>query len=643
MKKLWTVLITLVILSLTLGTIACGGGAKEQTGGDTSSSGSGGGASEPGGGGTSGGGSGGETCCWRFVGTLAPTMPPGQKYDWGGWIADAIDNPHLDVSYLHCPLKVDVIYMPGREDTNTLIEAIGNVTGVLPDPEEQAILAQYLDIDYLFQGQIIVNEQTGFVEEECREGYQGAQDCTGGHILGSFTFKLQLVDHHRGVVVKEGQTSWVGATQAIGGKFRGIGAGLDQIKELSRTFKPLPQIIHDYEGLPEKATLELEKDALGQEKDPIPAGEKMTIHLKDIVDYQGNTSQPWQWVIVKAEKGKIEIGNNGRDAGEGAVAFEVGGGAIDFIYKAPDECKKDTENKDTITVYNTCNNDPRTAGSFPREKVIATKSFDIDCTGWLLEFTYTATCPNGYGLTTDSRPPKYVNEMWVTRTYMAKVRAVLKPNTVERPPCVMYPVGTCQSYTCDHATVELQDDCSSKTHIYKYSSDRDILDSTDTGSWAMQYKGDLPLFISLGLIPDHDLSAKNGVPSYSFNIDFYADSEGGSDSAVPMQYQWTASHDLHSTGLGDSSCMESGPSSVTFIEFLPTLAFVDVIIDGLNTLVGEGGIPQEYTWSSTAANAGPWPPLGVMICDVPYPSFGPEFNVKPYTCDLKWTLTKLGE
>jgi len=348
MNKLWTVLTTLVILSLTLSTIACGGGATEPTGGEkslpTSVS------ATDAGGGSADQGSSGQTCCWREVGTLPPTMPTGQIDDWGGLIVDAISSQHMDVSYTQCPLRVDFSNSKSW-------------------------------MDYQFQGQIIVNEQTGFIE-------------SSGNILGSFTFKLQLVDLHRGKVVKEGQISWVGeSTNRVIGerKLFGIGAGFDQIKELSASFKPLPEIIHDYERLPEKATLELEKDH-------IPAGEKMTIRLKDIVDYKNRPSQSWQWVIVKAEKGQIEMGNNGRDAGEGAVAFEVGkDGAIDFDYKAPDKCDKDTEHKDTITVYNSCNNDPRTAGSFPKEKVIATKSFDIDCTGWLLEATYTygESCSGG--------------------------------------------------------------------------------------------------------------------------------------------------------------------------------------------------------------------------------------------------------
>jgi len=473
MKKLWTVLITLVILSLTLGTIACGGGATEPTGGDTSSSGSGGG-------GTSGGDSSGETCCWRDGGTVAPVMPPGQINDLGGIIVDAIDSPHMDSSYTRCPLKIDFINLEWKPILDERIRAMCAAAGAEPDPEAQAIQAQLLDIDYLFKGQIIVDEQTGYVDEKCEKDDQGQQSCSGGDILGSFTFKLQLVDHHRDVevVVKQGQVSWSGS----------IFNGLNAIKELSRTFKPLPQIIHDYEGMPEKATLE-------PEKDPVPAGEKMTIHLKDIVDYQGNKPQPWQWVVVKAEKGQIEIGNNGRDAGEGAVAFEVGSGAIDFIYKAPDKCDKDTENKDTITVYNTCNNDPRTAGSFPREKVIATKSFDIDCTGWKLEAAYTVDGA----------------DEWGELTYSLKVTATLKPESKQTD----YSVG--QFYVSDDAHVELHH---SAAHLGLIKGEC----SSGECSYQAGYDGNLPLHTWLWTIPPSATQGalRNFLFSYSSPEDSYA-------------------------------------------------------------------------------------------------------------------------
>ena len=405
MKKLWTVLITLVILSLTLGTIACGGGAKELTGGDTSSSASGGG-------GTSNGGASGETCCTRDVVRVAVKMPPGEEYDLGRWLGDSMTIPHVKAKHNDCPLKLDFYNYKADTSQDELLHKA----------------------DYLFLGEITVDEQTGYVPLRCEQSFYG-EDCQGGEIVGRFTFKMQLVDNHRGKVLKEGQTSWTGTM------FEGAGEKrpdedepyeLGPIQTLSQSFGWLPEVIRKYERLPEKATLEPEKDL---EKDPVQAGEKVTIHLKDIVDYKGNTAQPWEWVVVKAEKGQI-VG--GREQDDGTHAFEVGDGAIDFDYKAPDKCDKDTENKDTITVYNSCNNDVRVVTKLWPEKVIATKSFDIDCTGWLLEATYTygescsgGCCSGAY-------------------TYSLDLTADLKPE----PDWTDYSLG--QLYVADSAHVDLR-------------------------------------------------------------------------------------------------------------------------------------------------------------------------------------------
>jgi len=403
MRTLWTVLTTLVILSLALGTIACG--AKEFTSGEpsvpTSVSGT-----EPSGGGTSSGGASGGTCCTRDVVRVAVKMPAGEEYDLGRWLGDSMTIPHVKAKHNDCPLKLD--FYDYKADTS-----------------QDELLHK---ADYLFLGEITVDEQTGYVPLTCEQSFYG-EDCQGGQIVGRFTFKMQLVDNHRGEVLKEGQTSWTGKM------FEGAGERkpdkyepyeLGPIQTLSQSFGWLPEVIHKYEGLPEKATLEPEKDL---EKDPVQAGEKVTIHLKDIVDYQGYKSQPWQWVVVKAEKGQI-VG--GREQDDGTHAFEVGkDGAIDLVYQAPDECKKDT---DTITVWNSCNNDVRVVTKLWPEEVIATKSFDIDCRGWKLEATYTSDLTGKEG----------------EETYSLKVSAILKPD----PDQTDYSVG--QLYFADNAYIQLQ-------------------------------------------------------------------------------------------------------------------------------------------------------------------------------------------
>jgi len=597
MKKLWTILITLVILSLTLGTIACGGGATEPTGGEkslpTSVS-----ATEAGGG-SADQGSSGKTCCWREVGTLAPTMPTGQIDDWGGLIVDAIGSQHMDVSYTQCPLKVDF----------TNVES---------------------GMDYVFQGQIIVNEQTGFIEKQCVQG----QDCSGGDILGSFTFKLQLIDHHRGKVVKEGQTSWVGESQelVIGErKLRGIGAGLDQIKELSRTFKPLPQIIHDYEGLPEKATLE-------PEKDPIPAGEKMTIHLKDIVDYKGNKPQPWQWVVVKAEKGQI-VG--GREQGDGTHAFEVGSGAIDLVYQAPDKCNKDTENKDTITVYNSCNNDLNATDMIMPEKVIATKSFDIECTGWLLEFTYTEQLLRDYNWKED------YSDFWSRghgeRTYTLTGKAILRPPP-EKPtgpeyfddwswgPMLLQGIS-------DGAYARLDDN-------YSSWSDSSFSNSVDhrEESWVAHYDGNLSIPIRLctygagvGILP------VTGGPYYVIVLhDTVSYLENEQTDLPPIPYAYKANHRSTDPEFPADESIEGtvySPDYADLFSYWPIAPFyiADCIWDETAPVLS-----GDYTFIGGKGETGVLDSLFVSSN-----GWGAFDNIYGYedevTCHVTWTLTKLGE
>jgi hypothetical protein len=114
------------------------------------------------------------------------------------------------------------------------------------------------------------------------------------------------------------------------------------------------------------------------EKDPILAGEQMTITVKNIKDADSKPSQPWQRILVKAEKGKIL---NGKPKAEYRV-FEVGSGTIEISYQAPAACKHDVEK---ITIMNSCVIDPKKNPS--PEKEIATKKFAIFCVEGRIEIT----------------------------------------------------------------------------------------------------------------------------------------------------------------------------------------------------------------------------------------------------------------
>jgi hypothetical protein len=226
--------------------------------------------------------------------------------------------------------------LEGLEELRQMVDAIGSLYGAGPDPESQKIVSKLLDLDYLFRGEL---STTG--------GTEGAV----GHAL-----KMQLFDHHRGETVKEGSATWIGT----------VSDGLDAVRDLATTFLPLDELMFDYERIPETATVD-------PERDPIEAGDRMTVHVREIVDNEDRPSQPWQWILAKAEKGRIL---NGEAQGEGFRRFEVGDGSVNLSYKAPDACKKQT---DTITIYNSCNNDTRTVVNLIPEREIAVRSFEIRC------------------------------------------------------------------------------------------------------------------------------------------------------------------------------------------------------------------------------------------------------------------------
>lgn len=236
--------------------------------------------------------SGSGTCCSRSIGALDPKMPPGQLSPMGGWLSDAMDGTHVaDPANRHCPRDLWILDMDWREQLHLIVNDMGYAAGAPYDPAAEAAFANFNDLDYLIMGQLTLDQQTDYVARVCEpppwEGH-----CVGGDIIGRWTFKMELVDHHRGQVVVDDSVSWSGS----------IFRGLDTVKEMSRNlpsrykaeYTSLSQVIQDYEGLPEAATLQ-------PEKDPALSGEKMTVHLTDIKDYQGRLSQPWQWVVVKAE------------------------------------------------------------------------------------------------------------------------------------------------------------------------------------------------------------------------------------------------------------------------------------------------------------------------------------------------------
>lgn len=268
---------------------------------------------------------GAETCCVRFVGTQIDEPPIPARLTKTTW-----DSVFTSQMYGGGPYKCPKIEMSIDKTA----------------------------FDYSFAGTLTI-EETSRME--------------------SSTLHMQLVDIHRGSVVKEGKIAWYCVDQRRAGACSQTQK--DNVMTLAKSFHPLDERIYNYERIPERATIKPEKDL-------IMAGKKMTVHLTDIHDSKGATPQPWQRILVKAKKGKIL---NGKPQGEYRV-FEVGGGVVDLNYKAPDKCKKDTE---TITIYNTCEIDPNSVVTSKRE--IATKEFEIVCLKGRLEATLNPDYDIGHG------------------------------------------------------------------------------------------------------------------------------------------------------------------------------------------------------------------------------------------------------
>jgi hypothetical protein len=267
------------------------------------------------------------TCCARAV---ALTTIGESLLDW---TFESV--LHRDSKSSDCH-NYDVMFFEGQEKLRRIDDAIGSLHGAEPDPEAQRIFSEMLGLDYVFRGELVVTEEG--------DSYHNS-------------LKMRFVDQQRGQVVKEGRASWTG--------FKGSG-GSEAVAALAASFLPLDELMYDHERIPETATVQAQRD-------PIESDDRMTIHVREILDGKGRNSQPWQQVLVKTEKGKIL---NGTPQGEGYRRFKVGDGSIDLVYEAPDECRRQTE---TISIYNSCTNDFRTDVNFVPEREIATGSFEIHC------------------------------------------------------------------------------------------------------------------------------------------------------------------------------------------------------------------------------------------------------------------------
>lgn len=181
-----------------------------------------------------------------------------------------------------------------------------------------------------------------------------------------FHLAVQLMDNLHGAVIKEAETSWYADPPGSGGNSDEM---LHQhIYDLAKTFVPLDDLLFAYEGLPQTATVT-------PAKNPVKAGEQMTIQV-NVGTNAGIALQPWQWVLVRAEKGKILNGVFEREyEGFEYRRFQVGEGTITLNYQAPPEELAPTV--DTVAIYNTCNIDNPKLTQYMIENEIGKATFEI--------------------------------------------------------------------------------------------------------------------------------------------------------------------------------------------------------------------------------------------------------------------------
>lgn len=180
-----------------------------------------------------------------------------------------------------------------------------------------------------------------------------------------FHLAVQLMDNVHGAVIKEAEVSWYSDPPGT----RNSADMLQQhIYDLAKTFVPLDDLLFAYEGLPQTASVM-------PAQNPIKAGEQMTIQV-NVGTNAGSALQPWQWVLVRAEKGTILNGTFDREyEGFEYRRFQVGEGTITLNYQTPPEEFAPTV--DTVIIYNTCNIDNPQLTQYMPENEIGRATFEI--------------------------------------------------------------------------------------------------------------------------------------------------------------------------------------------------------------------------------------------------------------------------
>ncbi len=335
-----------------------------------------------------------ETCCSRRFALMPIDMPAGQRTDLNAFIGGIVIGTLMDQTLglmagmpeASCP-KIEFYDIEAKVRAQQLADAIAAAHArqrnwTIPEPWTAP---PEWDLDYVFRATLTADRVTGATEWTCEEGYDpGTEYCTGGHLEGSFTFTLALVDHHhKNAILEQSSVSWDGNILEGLGFWREGGVDASPIRQVVNPFMPLQTLIRDYERLPESAKVTVPEDPLG-------AGETVTITLFDLIDDQGRLSQPWQRILVKVDKGTVVNGEPDQEVTEGHCVFRAGNEGIAKVqYRAPEEC---VPQRETLTVYNTCNkieNKGVTKRSSAPYTELARREFDIVCDQWDVTITYT--------------------------------------------------------------------------------------------------------------------------------------------------------------------------------------------------------------------------------------------------------------
>jgi len=291
--------------------------------------------------------------------------------------------------------------------------------------------------------------------------------------------------------------------------------------------------------------------------------------------------------------------------------------------------------------------EPNPSARFEKNLVIKKES------GWLLEFTYTASCPAGYATRTSNQPyPGSKEEVWETETYSITVKALLKPTKLESYMACPY---TATAYECWTAQVKMESHHSRERKWHWFGDyDCPAENTSHSESWSMQYAGDLPVHLVLTSWPDPVSSAKN---ARLYLIGFYGKpgEPDNWDYGVPIPFSYTSRDtcDVPPEDRDDCRhlfCTDRNSAGTVGISdglyFLPTLVFpAYAIMYGTPSMLGEGGDSRSVTWSyHTDVVYNPAMPIFASRADCGLEgglAFEPGQDF--YTNHLEWTLTKLGE